>query len=189
MKKNSILKIICAIIAVLCIAAVVIFVFVNSKNESDNKKFIENEIIELETDAYKGIFCSMYPITNYMAGDFETYAGVKTYKSSVKAEGLKEISQYLDAALDEDSQVTHVFLGLEPYKIWESAKRKDTKWEENWQKYLISYITENTDVTFQIMLPYLSMADWLSLDTEAVQERLEAYENMVTLLSSYDNVI
>lgn len=189
MKKNSILKIICAIIAVLCVAAVVIFVFVNSKNESDNKKFIENEIIELETDAYKGIFCSMYPITNYMAGDFETYAGVKTYKSSVKAEGLKEISQYLDAVLDEDSQVTHVFLGLEPYKIWESAKRKDTKWEENWQKYLISYITENTDVTFQIMLPYLSMADWLSLDTEAVQERLEAYENMVTLLSSYDNVI
>ena len=189
MKKKDVWKIVCVIVAILCLVVVVIFAIINSTNKYDNKKFIENEIIEFESDTYKGIFCSMYPITNYAAKDFETYAGVKTYKSSVDTTNLKEISRYLDVALTEESQLTHVFIGLEPDEIWKSVKKKDSKWEENWKEYLLSYIEANEDITFQVMLPSPPMEYWLSLDNETVQETLAVYERTVTMLSSYSNVI
>ena len=191
MKKSSLWKIISAIAIVLIIASVVILALINNekKNTNTNAKLIEAEIAELEADAYKGIFCSMYPIANYAAEDFETYAGVKTYKSSVKAADLEEISRYLDVVLDEESQVTHIFLGLDPYMVWETAKKNDSEWEENWKNYLLSYVEANTDVTFQVMLPSPSMEYWASLDNEIMKESLAAYDNMVTLLASYDNVI
>ena len=107
---------------------------------------------------YRGIFCSMYPVSNYETGDFETYAGVNTYRSSVDAVNLKEISQYLDVALQEESTISYIFLGLEPTEIWTTSKCEEKIWDENLQQYLFSYIEANSDVTFQVMLPSPSMS-------------------------------
>ena len=189
MKKKRLWIIIGIIAGVLLVSSVIVCVLFNFSNKNSNKEFIEQEILELGEKEYRGIFCSMYPVSNYETGDFETYAGVNTYRSSVDAVNLKEISQYLDVALQEESTISYIFLGLEPTEIWTTSKCEEKIWDENLQQYLFSYIEANSDVTFQVMLPSPSMSYWLALDSEEMKVRLNAYERLVTQLSAYENVI
>ena len=192
MKKTRMWMII-VIISVILVLLAIRFIFLYNTNNKSNGE-IKNELIKQEIEEfvnveYSGIFCSMYPISNYEATDFETYVGVKTYQSSVEAVDLEEVAQYLEVALQKETQVSHIFLGLEPSEIMASSKGKADKWNENINQYLSSYIEENPDVAFRIMLPNFSKDYWMDMKSEEVKEKLQAYERLVMDLSVYENVI
>ncbi len=181
MKKGKVLAL---VIGILCVAgAVTAFLLLYKPKE------LRQDLERLEKDVYNGIFVSAFATDYYEEDVFQTYRGVSVLIADYEMKKAETYADYFNAAWASDNQITNVYMGVDPYLLWEEADGKKEKWEELIDFYFIRYVKAHPDVTFEILLPYDSLSKWLTLDDEEVQQRYECYFAFVDLMDDYTNVM
>lgn len=140
------------------------------------------------TEEYQAIFVSMYPIDNFAEEDFGAYAGVPTIKAQHTAKDLPQVSGYLKKAFASGNGITHIYLGLEPEQIWADCKEEEAGLKKHLQKNLLDFAKEHPEVSFDILLPFSSLKDWLEKDLQERNKIQESYFHLLAELEGYANV-
>jgi len=182
------MKRVIAIFATVAVAAVITvgFVLFTQRQEEITQK--QSDLGRLSQESYAGVFVSMYSVSEYNEVDFEYYRGVKTVKANYIVSNLAIVSEYLDAAFATENQITHVYLGIDPVKLWDNCRENINKWNRELQEELLPYLEQNPTLSFEIMLPYQSLEYWTALSVDEREVILNIYTNFIGWMDGYDNV-
>lgn len=146
------------------------------------------DLNRITTEEYNGIFCANYPIDYFAEENFATYVGTDTIKLSTTLQTLEEMDLYLTSAFASGNLLNTVYLGLDPAQLWSYANENLLDWEDILDTYVISHISTQPDVKFQVLFPSPSLTYWEELGSEAAEEILNIYEVMSTTLLLESNV-
>lgn len=177
------LFIICiAIFIITCSILLYLFVL------SDYARQKRSDLKQLSSQEYAGVFCSMYPITNFNQEDFTTYRGLNTLKAENTLRCTSDVGKYLATAFDSGNAIENIYLGLDPAGIWNSCFRRESIWTRWLSEDILIYTTAHPDVTFEILLPAPSLEYWLEKSAETTEEYLNAYSSLVCTLAPQNNI-
>ncbi len=181
-KKQN--RIIIGVIAFIIIAIPIIFTCFFQEYKQQKKADLEL----LATAEYNSIFCSMYSIENFAQADFLTYRGLNTIKLDNKLRNTSDLNEYLAAAFSSQNSIDTIYLGLDPAQIWSSSRKNTDKWNTSLQEDILSCVTAHPEVTFEVLLPAPSLAYWVQMDIDEVDEILTTYSSLVSTLAPYSNM-
>lgn len=160
--------------------AVLILFFILTNNSPQKIR----DFARMQAEEYEGIFVSMYPIDNFAETDFVTYLERKVIKAQSTVQSLPQMSKYLKKALGSQKSITHVYMGLDSAQIWEDCKEEDDVLQKQLQENLLVFAQEHPEVSFEILLPFVSLDDWMQKDE---QERTLVQESCFHLLAVLDD--
>ena len=146
------------------------------------------DFARMRAEEYEGIFASMYPIDNFAETDFETYLGRTVIKAQYTIQTLPEMSKYLKKAFASGNNITHIYMGLDSAQIWDACNREDAKLQRQLQENLLVFAQAHPEVNFEILLPFVSLDDWMQKDE---QERItirESYFHLLSVLDDHTNI-
>ncbi len=146
------------------------------------------ELERLAVEEYNAVFLSMFSIDNYQQEDFATYRGIDTLKINAVAKNTNAVAEYMEAALGSDNDITNIYLGLDPSVIWSRSHKKVSRWDENINTHILSYISAHPNITFEILLPNPRLEYWTELSERAAEETLTTYSTLISTLSAQPNV-
>lgn len=149
----------------------------------------QREIRRFREGGYRGAFLAMYDISTYDEADFAAYRGVDVMKIGRPVKGWRTLSRYLGELLESPGTVTNLYLGLDPAALWEDAGRSEETWEKRLGETLLSRLSQNPDVSFEILLPAPPLPEWTALSREEMEERLAACGRLIRELDPYENVM
>lgn len=187
MKKGSrhILK-----IAIICLILVVL-VFVglwgiSVYQEKQHEKKLEETRLQLQSDEVQGLFCAMFPLDTYDAGDFEFYKGIPTVMLEEPLRSGEELVNYVESVLLQHQYLQTIYIGLsKPMEELdlEVLKEREQAFIEPWEYDLQALISQFSEIEFKLILEYPS-ARTLSQYTESEIELLyEWYEFVADIFS------
>jgi len=159
----------------------------SGNNPQENDGRMQEDLARLSSETYESVFLSMHSTEYFSEEDFITFRGLNTVVAAHRILSTKEFAQYLDSILESGNVVSHVYLGLDPELLWMEALEKTKKWSQNLNTGLYSYIENNPDIVFEIMLPYPQLDYWLSLSEEDLETLLTSYHTIVNEVSAYPN--
>ncbi len=177
-KKNFILSISLIIILLVLTGTFFIICPINKLKDLHN----------LSHNSYDSIFVSMYPIENYTSDAFLTFRGLNTYVSKHPARTVTELLFYLDTALQSDNTVSTVYIGLDPYILYQKGHTTEVEMAAAMSD-IFDYIIQYPNITFEILLPAPSMDYWRTLDEHKLDETLISYRYAVSCFEPHANAI
>ena len=137
------------------------------------------DLQRLQQESYQGIFCSMYAPEAFPEDIYATYMGYDAVSCSHRLASFSDISDYLETAFSSGNEVTHVFLVLDPFRLWNSNFHNNSRFYDSFGENLLSYIGAYSDVEFTILFSCPSIEYW-----QAHSSNIETYENLVQVLAS-----
>lgn len=175
-KKSSFKIIIClaaVLLALLLLSAGILWlkIYEPGKRSADLQR--------LQQESYQGIFCSMYAPKAFPEDIYATYMGYDAVSCSHRLASFSDISDYLETAFSSGNEVTHVFLVLDPLRLWNSSFHNNNRFSASFGANLLSYVDAYSDVEFTILFSCPSMEYW-----QAHSSDTETYENLVQVLAA-----
>lgn len=143
----------------------------------------------LEQETFSGVFVANYATDYYDEEILTVYRGVPTVKAMQQMRKTKDFAHYFNRVWSSGNQITHVYLGVDPYLIWQEAGGKQDQWEKILYDYFQIYVEAHPDVTFEVLLPYDSMRAWCSYEEAEISQRLDSFRAFVDVLGTYENVL
>lgn len=147
-----------------------------------------NDIRALAQEEYNGLFLSMFPAEPFNAENFSYYRGIPTLKACHRFETLADIGDYLRTALDGGQEITSIYIGLDAPAIAGQYGFHASLYHREYQKQLLQLVSANPQTTFEILLPYYSLAYWDSLSADRRAEYINSYRNLVNIFIGQPNV-
>lgn len=180
LKKKTLLSIILIIVAMVgCF-----FCY----NRIRNGSIPLSDLWRFSRDSYDSVFLSMHSPSGYMREDFANNHGLNTEIASHEVQNMDELKRYLDTVFSTDNTVNYVFLLLDPEIIWNSCGQDDTRWDEELQQGLFSFVSARPGTIFEILLPYPSLAYWMDREQADLENTLTTYASFVEDAYEYTNV-
>ncbi len=152
-----------------------------------NFLFIE-DLKNIEDEENSSLFLSMFPLTTFNEEDFNHYRALPTTKTSYCFRNLIDLDYFLKSRVIEDSSLTNVYFGIDPYKIAEYYEFDEYKYMDAVDRSIVNWVSYNSGTSFQILLPFNSLKNWCSYSDEYVEKIIEAYRNIVILLDEQPNI-
>lgn len=136
----------------------------------------------LSENENESIFVSMYPLYNYHSEDIKEILGIDTTMVNAPAATLEDLSDFLNAGISHNPDLTNIFLGLDLYTTCDSSL-------SDFDRYIFSFIDNNPDIKFWIYPACPSIDYQLDFYSEADPETVISWQkNICSRLISYDNV-
>ena len=151
--------------------------------------FIYEDMEMISQEEYEGIFISMYSVEEYSEADFSMFRGVKTIITSGLVSGFAELKEYMEAVFATANNMTNVYFGIDPVKLWDSSKQNEKTWNKGMREAFLTFIEANPHITFEIMLPYSGLDYWVDMTAKEREQAWSAYSNFVASLEGYSNVL
>lgn len=180
LKKNSRIMVILIVMIIAVISGILFYLWGGTPFRRDLRRFSQS--------SYDSVFLSMHSTAGYTQEDFADYHGLNTLLSSYEIQSMDELNHYLQNIFSSGNAVNHVFLLLDPELIWDACNQEKSKWNEELQNGLFSYVSAHPDVNFEIMLPYPSLNYWLDLEPTAMEDALSAYHTFIEDAYIYANI-
>lgn len=183
-QNKKLLLIPVCILLIIGISTTLLYFNTQKKQESLRREYCA----ELSAGVYDSVFFSMFPIDNYSAQEFNTYRGVTPSISPYAMTDLADLSAHLDVVLASANNIDTIYLGLDPYVVWKSSDNDNDIWNRNLQTYLLSYIDEYPNISFEVLLPYHPMDYWTSASPQKLDTIMTTYRSLISTLDLYSNV-
>ncbi len=148
----------------------------------------ERDIRRFAGKEYEGAFLGTYDLSDFKEEDFITYRGIPVFIADYTLKDWKDISDYLSRIFSSGSEVTHIYLGMDPEVLWVESGRAEERWTEDFEKYLMPYLRDRQDVAYEFLLPAPSLQYWVDIDPVVLQENLAAYSRFIADADPYANV-
>lgn len=174
-------RILQAVLLLLFTAAMFILIF---SGKDQNRKA---ELERIASESYDSVFLSMFPIENYEAADFTHYRAITPYMSSYCIQDAGELKEFLDTVLTSGNEVSHIYVGVDPYKIWANSRKKLTPYSDSLD-LIMDYTAAFTEINFEFLLAYPSLEEWLGAPEGRLEQALDSYRFMVAYFNGNENV-
>jgi len=184
MKNRVSLKNIIILLVVVLTTLASLFVYRKYEEKKMKTEFME----QLAITQYDSVFFSMYSLENYSSEDFTTYLGTSPILSPFCIKKLSDISDFLDTAFESSNNIRTVYLGIDAEALWRSCQKDNNIVTSNLSQELLSYIANNPDITFEIVLSYPSLDYWTSFSTKKLDSLVETINTLVTMATPFQNV-
>ena len=178
--KNKKVYVILIIVALLVLGVGIFFIIFPISKIQDLRS--------LSNDSYNSIFVSMYSVENYSEESFSEYRGLNTKITGFEIRSAKELTAYLDCAFNSGNIIDTVYIGLEPYTLYQSGGVTEGDMAAE-MSGLFDYIIQHPEVTFEILLPAPSMEYWVSLDAEDADNALLSYQYVISCMAPHANAV
>lgn len=172
-------------IALIFLIAVILLVHKLFLSNSTGDSFMKADLYRLSNEQYDSVFLSTYSIQNYSESDFKQMRDTKTVIGAHGILNPKELVQYFECIFASDNIVSNIFLYLDPCLFQDIQ----TDSAESLQQGLYSYMDAYPDVTFEIILPYLSLDYWLDKEDAEISAILTSYRTFVEKTAPYSNAV
>lgn len=187
-RKKSLLT--AAVMIALILSAVIVAIWfllsIRSSTSSDDG-MMDEDLTRLEQEHYDSVFLSMHSTQEFSEEDFVTFRGVQTIIGTHKIRSLEELGEYFNCIIASDNEISEVYLALDPFLIWTSCRKRPEVWAEKFHQFLYSYMENYPEITYEILLPYPSLAHWLERNEKELGSILTAYQTFVNDVAVYAN--
>lgn len=181
MKKQGIVIATFGLLCLICVSVVSLHAYKYCTQRRDMHR--------METESYNGIFLSSFSLDNYDESIFLHNRGIPIIIAEYEMKKAKDYAEYFNKVWESGNTITNMYMGIDPYALWVEVDGKQEKWEELIDFYFIRYVEAHPDVIFEILLPYDSLAQWVSRDEAEIAQCLDCYAAFVDRLDDYPNVI
>ena len=165
------------VIAILLLAAIAAGIFYLKIYEPGKRSA---DFARLQQESYEGIFCSMYAPEAFPEDIYLTYMGYDAVSCSHRLTSFSDISGYLHTAFSSGNDVTHVFLVLDPLRLWNSSLHNNDRFYTSLDEDLLSYVDTYSGAEFTILFSCPSLKYWQAHSNGTP----ETYENLVRVLAA-----
>lgn len=138
------------------------------------------DLQRLAQESYEGVFLSMYVPDAFPEDIYPAYMGYDVVGCSHKIASFSDLSDYLAAAFSSGSEVTHVFLVLDPMALWNSCLHRNNLFYNALDEKLLAYVDTHPETTFTILYSAPSLEYWQS----HASGDLDTFSNVVQVLSA-----
>lgn len=165
------------VIAILLLAAIVAGILY-LKIWEPGKRSADFE--RLQQESYQGVFCSMYAPEAFPEDIYLTYMGYDAVSCSHRLVSFSDVSQYLHTAFSSGNDVAHVFLVLDPLRLWNSSLHNNDRFYTALDEDLLSYVDTYSNAEFTILFSCPSLKYWQAHSNDTP----ETYEDLVQVLAA-----
>ncbi len=149
---------------------------------------IDDVLETLSGETYQSFFLSMYDISRFPEEDFEHYRGIETLKHNTLLKTAKHVNQAVQTAFQSPNEITNIYLGLDPYLLWQSANHDIDTLLASFEAGFLSLVDKHPEVSFEILFPCPSMDYWLSLKEDVREASLILTNQLASALISRANI-
>jgi hypothetical protein len=153
-----------------------------------NKQLRKGDALRLETEDYSAVFLSMLPPESYAEKDFEYYLGITTISCGYRFSDLNDMATFLLQNVLMKKNPSTIFLGLDIKKIAETYSYNDQQYHDAVRNFISFYINAYPHISYEILLYYPSLTEWLDMNPDIRESLLTAYRNMIPLFTDSPNV-
>jgi hypothetical protein len=148
----------------------------------------KGDVLRLETEDYSAVFLSMLPPESYAEKDFAYYLGMSTISCGYRFTDLNDMGGFLlQNVLWKESPST-IFLGLDIQKIAETYSYNDQQYHDAVRDFISFYINAYPPISYEILIYYPSLTEWLSMNPDMRESLLTAYRNILPLFMDIPNI-
>lgn len=151
------------------------------------QKQIDNEWVDAEE--YQAVFVSMYDISGFSQEDFNAYRGLETVCLQKEWHDYKDFVAWKEEVFSKSRTLQVVYMGIDPIVLWRTAGCREDKWTKDLQDNIGTMIEENSDISFEITLPFPQQDYWIEMSEEEFAECRAVYQKAVDILDAYSNTI
>lgn len=177
-------KILLSVILILAVAAGGCFCY----NRVYGSSIPREELLRFSRGSYDSVFLSMHSASAYSPEDFATYHALSTLISSHEIRDMEELRRYMDTIFSSGNTLGNLFLLLDPEMIWDSCGRDDSRWDRELRRGLFSFAAAHPDISFDILLPYPSLAYWMGREQTELEDTLTVYHSFIEDAYEYANI-
>ena len=120
------------------------------------------DFARLQQESYQGVFFSMSAPEAFPEDIYPTYMGYDAVSCSHRIASFSDLSDYLETAFASGNEVTHVFLMLDPLRLWDSSLHRDAQFAAALEEDLLSYVDTYAGAEFTVIFSAPSLAYWQS---------------------------
>lgn len=171
-------KVILYTVAILLLLALVSAVFLYLKTYEPGKR--SADFRRLQQESYQGIFVSMYAPEAFPEDIYLTYMGYDAISCSHRIASFSDLAVYLDKAFSSGNEVSHVFLLLDPLRLWNSSLHNNDLFYTSLDEDLLSYVDTYSGAEFSILFSCPSLEYWQAHSNGDP----ETYQNLVRVLAA-----
>lgn len=145
-----------------------------------------SDIAQVNAEAPECLLLSMLPTEHFSAEDFEYFRGISTVKASHRFENLYDIRDFFDAL---EVRPDHVYLVLDSASIGSRYGFHASLYGRAYQDTLLPVVRENTDTSYEILLPYYSLEYWKKLSEREREDMISSYRDFVNIFCGEPNIM
>lgn len=176
--KPTASKIILCIIAVLLLSALTAAGVLYFKISEPSRR--SQDFARLRQETYQGVVLSMYAPEAFPEDIYPAYMGYDAISCSHRIASFSDLSEYLNAAVSSGNDLTHVFLILDPLRLWDSCFHNNSRFYAAVDEKLLAYVDAYPDTAFTVLFSTPSLKYWQS----HAGKDLDTYCNLVQVLSA-----
>jgi hypothetical protein len=153
-----------------------------------NRQLRKGDALRLETEDYSAVFLSMLPPESYSEKDFEYYLGISAISCGYRFSDLNDMSNFLLQNVLTKKNLSTIFLGLDIQKIAEAYSYNDQQYHDAVSNFISFNIHARHHISYEILLNYPSLAEWLGMNPDMRDILLDAYRQIIPLFIDLPNV-
>jgi lysophospholipase L1-like esterase len=146
------------------------------------------DALRLESDDYSAVFLSMLPPESYSEGDFDYYLGLTTISCGYRFSDMNDMGIFLLKHVLTEKSPSTIFLGLDIRKIAETYSYNNLRYCEAVRNFISFYINAYPLISYEILLYYPPLSEWLDMDPNIRKNLLAAYRNILPLFMDTPNI-
>ena len=146
------------------------------------------DFARLQQESYQGVFFSMSAPEAFPEDIYPTYMGYDAVSCSHRIASFSDLSDYLETAFASGNEVTHVFLMLDPLRLWDSSLHRDAQFAAALEEDLLSYVDTYAGAEFTVIFSAPSLAYWQSHADGASDTYCNVIRVLAAPLSARENV-
>lgn len=173
-----------------CITAGLVFLFWFGYrvHHIPSDKIRNADIEALSRGDYEAVMLSMYTPEAFSAEEFEHFRGIPTVQAFHPFVNLADIGNYLEQSFFGNNNLSHVYIGLDPFVISGLYGHHASLYAKDYARYLTEYVEAHDDVLFELLIPAYSLSYLKTLSDSTYTELIDSYRNLVNIYIPYGNV-
>jgi hypothetical protein len=152
------------------------------------KQIRDSDIQRLETEDYSAVFLSMLTPESYSEKDLAFYLALPTVSTDYRFTRMEDMGLFLSQYVLKNELPSEIFLGLDIRKIAEASGYKEKNYRKSVDNFITFFVTSYPDISYEILLSYPSLEEWVNMDKALRQRLLYAYRRIVPLFLEVPNI-
>jgi hypothetical protein len=166
------------------------FCFFSAFSWKDNldKQMRDRDIQRLKTEDYSAVFLSMLSPESYSEKDFDYYLALPTVSVGYRFTQLNDMGLILQKHVLSNKSPFFIFLGLDIRQIAEVSGYQEKDYRKAVKDFITLFVTAYPNISYEILLSYPSLEEWINLDATLRQKLLHAYRKIIPLFLDSHNI-
>ena len=147
-----------------------------------------SDLGRLRQESYQGVCVSMTAPEAFPEDIYPTYMGYHAVSTSHRIASFSDLADYLETAFSSENDVTHVFLVLDPLRLWDSTFHQSDRFATSLEENLLAYTDAYPGAEFTVIFSAPSLEYWQTHSAGKADTYCNVIRVLAAPLSARENV-